>query len=107
MRVKIQFEARLPVVFKEENNQVVACCPILDVVSQGDDREDAKRNLKEAISLFFITCYDHGTLDQVMKELGFTFSPDITQDEVLPGPDSIDVQIPFISPEHNTFGCHA
>lgn len=49
MQVKIQFEAKLPVVFKKEKEYIIACCPILDVMSQGKDKEEAKKNLAEAV----------------------------------------------------------
>jgi predicted RNase H-like HicB family nuclease len=106
MRVKIQFEAKLPVVFKEEENYVIACCPILDVMSQGDNREEAKKNLSEALFLFIITCYENETLDKVMKDSGFTFSPDVHVDESYPEQEFLDVQIPFVSPEYNNSECH-
>ncbi|MCK4560229.1 MAG: type II toxin-antitoxin system HicB family antitoxin [Calditrichia bacterium] len=106
MRVKIQFETKLPVVFKEEENYVIACCPILDVISQGDDKEKAKKNLSEALFLFFITCYEKGTLDEVMKDCGFTFSPDVHVDEDDPEQELLEVKIPFVSPEYNNSECH-
>jgi len=105
MRVKIQFEAKLPIVFKEEENYVIACCPILDVMSQGDDREEAKKNLSEALFLFFITCYEHGTLDEVLKDSGFTFSPDVHVDEIHPDHEILDLHFPLVSPEYNDSEC--
>jgi len=74
MRFKIQFEAKLPVTLKKDDQtgNIVACCPILDVVTQGPNKDEAKKNLIEALNLFFISCYEHGTLDEVMKERGFT-----------------------------------
>ncbi|MFZ1932633.1 MAG: type II toxin-antitoxin system HicB family antitoxin [Thermoguttaceae bacterium] len=40
---------------EREGNGYVALCPELDVASQGDTVEDAKRNLSEAVSLFLET----------------------------------------------------
>lgn len=48
---------RLPYSIKERANWYLASCPILDVHSQGETPEKAKKNLKEAISLFLISCF--------------------------------------------------
>lgn len=39
--------------FTREDGGFVALCPELDVVSQGESVEDAKKNLTEAVHLFF------------------------------------------------------
>ena len=39
--------------FTREGDGFVALCPELDVASQGDSVEDAKKNLTEAVELFF------------------------------------------------------
>lgn len=38
---------------QREDDMFVAWCPDLDIASQGPTIEDAKRNLREAIELFF------------------------------------------------------
>lgn len=40
-------------IIEREENQYVALCPELDIASQGDTVEEARRNLKEALELFF------------------------------------------------------
>lgn len=40
---------------EREDDRYVALCPELDVASQGDTVEEAKRNLAEAVSLFLET----------------------------------------------------
>jgi predicted RNase H-like HicB family nuclease len=108
MQFKIQFEANLPVVFKESGKYIVACCPILDVLSQGKNQREAKKNLVEALNLFIISCYEHGTLDEVMKECGFKASK---SEHIKKYPkskmrDTINVQIPFLSPDQKNYECH-
>jgi predicted RNase H-like HicB family nuclease len=102
MRFRIQFEAKLPAQFRkdEETGQIIACCPILDVITQGPNEQEAKTNLVEALNLFFISCYEHGTLDEVMKECGFAAfaGPQIPAFEQ-PTDDLVDVLIPFFSPD--------
>jgi predicted RNase H-like HicB family nuclease len=39
--------------FTREGDGFVALCPEIDVVSQGESVEEAKKNLAEAVQLFF------------------------------------------------------
>jgi len=43
----------LTAILTRENDGFVAFCPEVDVASQGDTVEEAKRNLQEAVELFF------------------------------------------------------
>ena len=43
----------LTALFTREGSGFVALCPEVDVASQGDSVEDAKKNLVEAVELFF------------------------------------------------------
>ena len=42
-------------IIEREGNGYVALCPEVDVASQGDTVDEARRNLKEALELFFET----------------------------------------------------
>ena len=106
MRVKLQIEAQFPVMLKKEGKYYIACCPILDVLSQGRNIKEAKKNLAEAIHLFFITCYEQGTLDEALKECGFEFS-ESPVGEYGPEQELINVQIPFIAQKTDPIECHA
>jgi predicted RNase H-like HicB family nuclease len=44
---------RLTAVIQRENDGYVALCPELDIASQGDSISSARRNLSEALELFF------------------------------------------------------
>jgi predicted RNase H-like HicB family nuclease len=44
---------QLTAVIEREDDIYVALCPDLDIASQGDTVESAKRNLVEALELFF------------------------------------------------------
>jgi predicted RNase H-like HicB family nuclease len=44
---------QLTAVIEREDNLYVALCPELDIASQGDTIESAKKNLVEALELFF------------------------------------------------------
>ena len=44
---------QLTAIIEREGKGFVSLCPELDIASQGDTIEDAKKNLKEALELFF------------------------------------------------------
>jgi predicted RNase H-like HicB family nuclease len=46
---------KLTAIIERENGGYVALCPELDVASQGDTVGDARKNLQEALELFFET----------------------------------------------------
>ncbi|MEW6202185.1 MAG: type II toxin-antitoxin system HicB family antitoxin [bacterium] len=56
---------------KKDGDWYVSCCPPLDVYSQGKTKEEAINNLIEASTLFIESCIKRGTLDEVLRELGF------------------------------------
>ena len=45
----------LTAILNKEDDMYVALCPELDIASQGKTVEEAKRNLSEAVELFFET----------------------------------------------------
>jgi predicted RNase H-like HicB family nuclease len=68
---KVEFCMTLPYKLTKRPKWFVSSCPILDIHSQGETEESAKKNLVEAISLFLISCFERGTLDEVLKKSGF------------------------------------
>ena len=44
---------QLTAIIHKEDDIYVSLCPELDIASQGDNIEEAKDNLKEAVELFF------------------------------------------------------
>lgn len=99
--------ARLPFNVKERKNWFVSSCPILDVHSQGDTKNEAIENLIEALSLFFTTCIEMGTLDKVLRECGFSYAKISNKltDEVRN--NYIEVPIPLIyNDQQNQTECH-
>ena len=46
---------QLTAMIEKEGDGYVALCPEVDVTSQGDSIEEARRDLKEALELFFET----------------------------------------------------
>jgi predicted RNase H-like HicB family nuclease len=42
--------------------------PFLDLFAMGETRDEAEENLKEVIRLFLTSCYERGTLNDVVGE---------------------------------------
>ena len=72
MRALLNFELKVPAEVYKGPTAFIARCPIFDVSSQGKTPVEAKKNLVDALTLFVTTCFERGTLDAVMKELGYT-----------------------------------
>lgn len=62
---------RLLGVVRHKGDWYFACCPPLDITTQGRTEAEAKANLQEAAEFFMTSCIERGTLDQALKELGF------------------------------------
>ena len=71
MQMTVVFEVSLPFAVKRDGKWFVSCCPPLDVYSQGPTAKKAVENLVDAVQLFLMSCYERGTLDQVLKKSGF------------------------------------
>lgn len=69
--MNILFKVILPVSVHREDGLFVSFCPVLDVMSQGKTDKEAIHNLIEATQAFLLSCYERGTLDQVLKDCGF------------------------------------
>ncbi len=54
----------------QEDDVYVGLCPELNVSSFGEDIEDAKRSLHEAVQAFIEECEIMGTLEEVLEEAG-------------------------------------
>jgi predicted RNase H-like HicB family nuclease len=53
-------------IIEREGDGYVALCPELDVASQGDTVEEARRNLVEALELFF-ECADPSEIEDRLR----------------------------------------
>lgn len=77
MKGRVKFEFSLPAEVKKEGKLYIARCPLVDVYSQGTSKKEALANLIEAIQLFAESCFERGTLDEVLQACGFEFMPDL------------------------------
>jgi predicted RNase H-like HicB family nuclease len=71
MHVEIQAQFQLFGVVKKEGGWYVAHCPPLDITTQGRTEKEAKKNLIEASELFVTSCFERGTFEQALRELGW------------------------------------
>ncbi len=110
MEISVQFNATLPIKITKKEKWVLASCPVLDVHSQGETEAKARNNLGEALSLFFASCFERGTLDAVLKRSGFRavhtpFPP--SERPMVSDKDYINVPIPFLVNETSPNECRA
>lgn len=59
-------------IIEREGRQYVALCPELDIASQGHTVEQARKNLKEALELFFETASPKEIKDRLHGEVFVT-----------------------------------
>jgi predicted RNase H-like HicB family nuclease len=101
---------RVPIEVKEFKRYVVASCPALDVVSQGDTVKLAKKNLGEALAAFFTSCLERGVLDEVLKDCGFKAVCKRPRkrpaSQVAPPQDYLNIPLHLLSEEGENL-CHA
>jgi predicted RNase H-like HicB family nuclease len=107
--VLVQFNLQLPAEIKEKGKLFIANYPVLDVCTQGSTLEQAKKNLSEALSLFFISCYERGTLETVLRNCGF--HPVINSNQLIDTPqlqmeDYVNVPLPFMIDMNKHAQCH-
>ena len=74
----------------EEDGQIVALCPELNVSSFGDTPAEALASLQEAVTLFLEECQRMGTLEMVLEEAGYRRDPAAPQRWILRQPVQIN-----------------
>ena len=72
MQEAAQIEFKFPMVVKRRPKWYLATCPALDLSSQGPTSEKALANLNQAVQAFVADCFERGTLDQVLRNAGFS-----------------------------------
>ena len=63
---------QLTALIEREADGYVSLCPELDIASQGDTVEEARRNLEEAVQLFFESANDKEIRDRMKTEVYVT-----------------------------------
>ena len=68
---RTDIKAKIPVLFFEERNQVIAYSPAFDLSSCGDTEEKARLKFAEAVAVFLSEITKMGTLNEVLEECGW------------------------------------
>jgi len=63
---------KLTAIIEREGDGYVSLCPELDIASQGDNVEQAKDNLREALELFFETARPEETKRRLRGDIFVT-----------------------------------
>ncbi len=110
MKTKITFTAKLPIQITKKTKWFVASCPALDVASQGETEEEARKNIAEALFMFLGSCFERGTLDAVLKQCGFRpvmeQDQDIEPGESLIKQEYVDIPLYLLSQSEDNCQCH-
>jgi predicted RNase H-like HicB family nuclease len=109
MEFKITLTAKLPIQITKKANWYIASCPALDVASQGETEEIAKKNISEALTMFLRSCVERGTLDAVLKQCGFrsvVAQDDIESSEPPPDQEYVDIPLHLLSQFEENRHCH-
>ena len=110
MKIRITLTAKLPIQITKKAEWFVACCPALDVASQGETEDAARKNIAEALFMFLRSCFERGTLDAVLKECGFESA--MEQDwesqplESAKGQEYVDIPLHLLSRSVEDLQCH-
>ena len=80
MEATVQAEFRLFGTVKQEGAWYIAYCLPLDITTQGRTEDEARNNLAEACELFVVSCFERGTFEQALRELGWhVFKGDVAK----------------------------
>ena len=93
--MRIAMEFKVPARIRKKGKWFISSCPLLDVHSQGHTRDEAEHNLVDALASFLINCYEHGTLEEVLRESGFVPATNAQASETLLPNDSFELTVPL------------
>jgi predicted RNase H-like HicB family nuclease len=96
MKATVTFTVSFPIEVKKENSYFLASCPTLDIWACGKTQESAIESLKDTLQLFLTYCFDHGTLEMVLKGCGFTSLKKSLRHTSSSRLKEIDVPLPFV-----------
>jgi len=106
LKTGMEISIKLPIKIRKKGNWFLASCSSLDVVTQGETQEQAKKNIGEALYLFFRSCIERGTLDAVLKQCGFTSISESIGD-MEPDEEQINVPLYLLSGLSDSDHCRA
>ena len=63
---------KLTAIIEREGDGFISLCPELDIASQGDSVDEARKNLQEALELFFETASPDEIIERLHEEIYVT-----------------------------------
>jgi len=93
----------VPVQTEKKDKHFVVGSPDFDVWTQGETKQEAEANFQEALTLFFTSCIEAGTLFAVLQECSFALKKDSKgvvvrrQKKAGQAPDYINVAFPLLN----------
>lgn len=69
---KMFLQFNLPVTIFKENKRYVAYTPVLDLSTSGRTYNEVKKRFGEIVNIFIEELVRNNTLDQVLKDMGWT-----------------------------------
>jgi predicted RNase H-like HicB family nuclease len=86
----ISYKLKAGVYLEDASGVYVSCCPALDLVSQGETHDEARRAINEAATMYLHHCKARGILDDILDGLGF--EPATDEDDVEEDDEFVDVR---------------
>ena len=69
---KFSIQTELPVTILREGKSYIAYTPALDISTVGKTHEEAQKRFVELVEIFFQELSEMGTLEEVLKSLGWS-----------------------------------
>ncbi|MFZ1120065.1 MAG: hypothetical protein WAN81_07510 [Candidatus Binataceae bacterium] len=81
--------------FAKKGKWFISSCPLLDVHPQGHTRNEAEHNLVDALASFLMSCYERGTLGEVLRDAGFVPVAEERAPETVLAKGDIELTVPL------------
>lgn len=72
VRCDVSITIRLQTWYRRDGREWLAWCPAIDVMSQARTKVKAMESLREAVELWFESCFERGVLNEALVECGFS-----------------------------------
>ena len=73
--IRIKIEGKVPTVFFKEDDMIIAYSAALNITTCGKNIQEAKKNFKECLRIYFSEIIKHGTLEKDLIKHGWKINP--------------------------------
>ena len=91
---KIMLKFQIPVSILREGKRYIAYTPALDLSTSGKTYQQAKKRFSEIVSIFFEELIQKGTLEEVLKSLGWGKIQSKWNPPIVVSQESQTIQVP-------------